>query len=303
MMREAMIDIRLKLSSSQQTNAALTADRKRLEAEVRRLQAIVDSRSLDATPLRQLEILRSCNRREMEMTSNPLEMKVTTEYWQKKYEEEKRLHELESKVAADQVASLQRKLEQTAVNIRDSKTLLEEARRELQVHQRATAIYDRDIADLKAQLEGARARAVQEAEEASRKNSNLWPVGSAFSNSPLFNHFIEALGYEIIVINTNNGWDVTKPSDWPSAPGTPDSENTHRLRKIGTNLALIHSEVSEALEAVRKLDRQNFEEELADVIIRVLDTSHGLGINLGPVISAKLEKNRGRGHRHGGKAI
>ena len=40
-------------------------------------------------------------------------------------------------------------------------------------------------------------------------------------------------------------------------------------RETGTLLALIHAEVSEALEADRKGDSENFAEELADVCIRV----------------------------------
>lgn len=110
-----------------------------------------------------------------------------------------------------------------------------------------------------------------------------------------------ALGVEINEINQANGWDVCTPHDWPES-GDED-ERTAKVRKLGTVLALIHSETSEALEALRKRDRSNFEEELADVLIRVLDCSHGLGIDLGPVVFAKLDKNRMRGFRHGGKAI
>lgn len=154
------------------------------------------------------------------------------------------------------------------------------------------------IRDLKAQLEGARARVLQEVQE----HLEAWEGKDHFSESPLFRKSIAEIGEEILAINRGNGWDVTQPSDWPSAP--EDEEDLKSMvRKLMTNLALIHSEVSEASEAVRKLDRQNFEEELADVVIRTLDTSHGLGIDLGPVICAKLKKNRGRGHKHGGKAV
>jgi NTP pyrophosphatase (non-canonical NTP hydrolase) len=68
-------------------------------------------------------------------------------------------------------------------------------------------------------------------------------------------------------------------------------------------LALIHSEVSEALEAFRVGDRENFEEELADIAIRLLDLAGGLHINLDQRIAEKMEKNRKRGFRHGGKAL
>ena len=74
------------------------------------------------------------------------------------------------------------------------------------------------------------------------------------------------------------------------------------MYKLGTVLMLITSEVAEALEACRKRDRENFEEELADILIRVLDCSHGMGIDIADAVTKKLEKNRQRGYRHGGKA-
>jgi hypothetical protein len=46
---------------------------------------------------------------------------------------------------------------------------------------------------------------------------------------------LNKLGAEILVINEDNGWDVTKPGDWA---GTE--------YKIPAKLALITSEVSEA---------------------------------------------------------
>lgn len=99
------------------------------------------------------------------------------------------------------------------------------------------------------------------------------------------------LGAEIVAINAANGWDAKGPEIWGGKHELPSA------------LALIHSEVSEALEAYRAGDRGNFEEEMADVVIRVLDVTHGMGIDLGPAILAKLEKNRARGHRHGGKVV
>jgi NTP pyrophosphatase (non-canonical NTP hydrolase) len=47
----------------------------------------------------------------------------------------------------------------------------------------------------------------------------------------------------------------------------------------------------------------NFGEELADTLIRVLDLASGLGIDLDSAVSAKLEKNKHRGYRHGGKRV
>ena len=99
------------------------------------------------------------------------------------------------------------------------------------------------------------------------------------------------LSKAIIKINAANGWNVTKPSDW---------DDTYKIPAI---LALITSETSEALEAFRKNDFNNFIEECADQIIRVLDLTAGLGIDIDKAISDKLEKNLNRAHRHGGKRV
>jgi NTP pyrophosphatase (non-canonical NTP hydrolase) len=104
---------------------------------------------------------------------------------------------------------------------------------------------------------------------------------------------LDLLGKEIVDINRNNGWNVTTDSTWNG----PDKN------KIPAICALIHSEVSEALEAFRKDDMENFAEEMADVAIRVLDCTAGLGIDLADEILKKLEKNKSRGYRHGGKIV
>lgn len=72
--------------------------------------------------------------------------------------------------------------------------------------------------------------------------------------------------------------------------------------EIGTMLALIHSEVSEALEADRIGDAENFVEELADVCIRIFDLCGLLQIDLDKAIRHKMEKNKARTYKHGGKA-
>jgi NTP pyrophosphatase (non-canonical NTP hydrolase) len=72
-------------------------------------------------------------------------------------------------------------------------------------------------------------------------------------------------------------------------------------RETGTLLALIHSEVSEALEADRKGDDENFVEELADTCIRIFDLCGTKGIDLEKAILEKMERNRSRSYKHGGK--
>jgi len=74
------------------------------------------------------------------------------------------------------------------------------------------------------------------------------------------------------------------------------------IRPIPELLCLLHSEVSEALEAYRNDDESNFEEELADVAIRLMDMAEGLEIDLEEAILKKHMVNISRPYRHGGKA-
>ena len=76
-------------------------------------------------------------------------------------------------------------------------------------------------------------------------------------------------------------------------------------------LALLHSEVSEAVEDVRKGllvetvredgKPEGLPSELADVAIRLADTCGALGIDLVGAIRRKMDYNKKRPHRHGGK--
>lgn len=107
------------------------------------------------------------------------------------------------------------------------------------------------------------------------------------------------LAFVINHINRENGWNVIRPEEWKKGEELSQEAVYH----LGTIIALIHSEVSEALEAVRHNDRDNFNEELADIIIRVLDCAGGLGIDIDGEIQKKLEKNRNRAYKHGGKKV
>lgn len=110
------------------------------------------------------------------------------------------------------------------------------------------------------------------------------------------------IGREAHEINAGNGWEVFKKEDFPSPSDTPDQQQA-KVRFLLTHVALIHSEASEALEAVRHRDFFNFSEELADVVIRCLSVAHGLNIDMESTINHKLIKNRARGLHHGGKAV
>jgi NTP pyrophosphatase (non-canonical NTP hydrolase) len=103
---------------------------------------------------------------------------------------------------------------------------------------------------------------------------------------------LNELATEIRQINAYNGWETPDRCSWNIDPN-----------HIPAKLALVHTEVSEATEAFRIGDLENFGEELADTIIRILDLANGLGIDMDAAVRAKLEKNKTRGFRHGGKRV
>ena len=100
-------------------------------------------------------------------------------------------------------------------------------------------------------------------------------------------------------------------------------------KNIGEMLCLIHSEVSEALESDRKnkyadlstfnnrederqtdiefqvdfqeLIKDTFEDEMADIVIRVLDLCTFKGIDIENHIKLKMQYNSMRSHKHGKK--
>lgn len=80
-------------------------------------------------------------------------------------------------------------------------------------------------------------------------------------------------------------------------------------RNEGELIALMHSELSEALEGLRhgnpKSDKlpefSAIEEEYADVIIRIMDHSQHKGYRVAEAIIAKTAFNESRPYKHGGK--
>lgn len=105
--------------------------------------------------------------------------------------------------------------------------------------------------------------------------------------------------------------------------------------EIAARLCLIHSEVSEALEEIRRPDKkpgdiyfsrkkttpegttvveevfsydaeakpEGVGAELADVIIRIFDLAEFLGIDMSAAIHTKMVYNKTRSHKHGGKML
>ena len=81
----------------------------------------------------------------------------------------------------------------------------------------------------------------------------------------------------------------------------------------GSRIALMHSELSEALECIRDGQTEfEYEEdgkpvglpsELADVLIRVFDYTAWLNIDISKAVREKMAYNKTRPQRHGGKKM
>ncbi len=83
-----------------------------------------------------------------------------------------------------------------------------------------------------------------------------------------------------------------------------DGEYNHD--KVGNKLALVHSEVTEVLEAIRKNHgSEKVVEEIADVIIRLLDVYAAMRNeeqvlhSLDEILELKINKNKERPRLHG----
>jgi NTP pyrophosphatase (non-canonical NTP hydrolase) len=121
---------------------------------------------------------------------------------------------------------------------------------------------------------------------------------------------INWLAGEIGEYSDNHGFRDT----WRSAHQTSDPDLAELF--VTQKLLLIVSEAVEAMETLRKhgvggtgtneynlydFEDFNFGEELADIVIRVLDLADMGKVNIGKAIMEKHTKNLNRPHKHGKK--
>ena len=113
---------------------------------------------------------------------------------------------------------------------------------------------------------------------------------SEMTNNIIVRNMLELLCEEANATAKSKGW-------WEREP------------EFGTIIALIHSELSEALEYARRgngesghiLGFSGVEEELADAVIRIFDFAGAKKLRLADAILAKMSFNEGRPYKHGGK--
>jgi len=103
--------------------------------------------------------------------------------------------------------------------------------------------------------------------------------------------------------NIKAGWWTPEEKEWLEniITGLDPKKKKLGVMLVATKLSLIHSEVSEALEGIRKgvmddhlPNRTMFEVEIADTFIRLFDLAGAMGIDLGGAFIEKLEYNRHR---------
>ena len=105
--------------------------------------------------------------------------------------------------------------------------------------------------------------------------------------------------YDVVAENATR---IAKEHGW-IVKDTPEDK--------AVKIVLMHSELSEALEAVRQGNPQSekipeftlLEEELADVVLRIMNFGGQLGLRISEAIIAKDEYNNNRPYKHGGKAF
>ena len=120
-----------------------------------------------------------------------------------------------------------------------------------------------------------------------------------------FEENFDAVQCEAHRVNVANGW--WEDRRWLMTSGIHGAQ----ANVILACLALVTSEVAEAMEAVRKHDpdtwgdaktKDTLVRELAGAVVRCMDLAGELDLPLAEAIRAEIDANAARGFRHGGKA-
>lgn len=99
---------------------------------------------------------------------------------------------------------------------------------------------------------------------------------------------------------------------WDDVPSPQHLTSREMAEMVGCKVALMHSELSEALEEARKGEYtlyydgdkpEGFAVELADAVIRIMDLCRFMGLDLLGAIRLKSAYNETRSHRHGNKKM
>ena len=72
-----------------------------------------------------------------------------------------------------------------------------------------------------------------------------------------------------------------------------------KKEEVDTILLRLHSEISEASEAIRNENLSEFAEELADIFIRLMNCAGVMGVDLELEVEKKMEINKSRPYLHG----
>jgi len=105
---------------------------------------------------------------------------------------------------------------------------------------------------------------------------------------------LNLLGAECVAISKANGWN----------PMTEVYDLDKAKLYLGTKIALIHTECSEMMEAIRENDIGSLVGEGIDVLIRTLEFLACLkDVDIDKAFRKKMEFNKKRSYRHGGKLI
>ena len=86
---------------------------------------------------------------------------------------------------------------------------------------------------------------------------------------------------------------------WRLGKGFDTPEDISDPAEVLHKLMLVVTEVAEAAEAVTHSDIENFTEEMADAVIRMLDLTGTMGIDIAGAIAAKMAVNEVRPYKHG----